>query len=265
MTGDEMKRESGSFSLSTFHFPLAALRRSAFHFPLSTLILLSTFHFSLSTAFAGSLRTRFTEVEMPDVPIGATVSPRLDDGTGYTLVNDSDRPLRVRLNAERPSFCEPVTPGPQYRPLPPSCKVSFDPQILDIAPHGTGAVLVAVSLPADPALAGRRFEVWLRAETLVGNAGVALVSRLRLSTSAQGAEVERSGKWKVESGKVESEKVDSGKGESENMEREESERETGEVRRETGEVRRETGEVRRETGEVRSEKESIEDGKEPSP
>ena len=152
-------------------------------------------------AVAGSLSTRFTEVDMPNVPVGATVSPRLPDGTGYTLVNDSDRPLRVRMNAERPSFCEPVTPGPQYRPLPPSCKVSFDPQILDIAPHGTGAVLVAISIPGDPALAGRRFEVWLRAETLVGNAGVALVSRLRLSTAAQGAAVERGN---VESGNVES-------------------------------------------------------------
>ena len=148
----------------------------------STLLLLSAFLFSLSTAFAGSLRTRFTEVVMDDVPVGATVSPRLADGTGYTLVNDSDRPLRVRLNAERPSFCEPVTPGPQYRPLPPTCAVSFEPQVFDLAPHATNAVLVAVSLPDDPALAGKRFEVWLRAEALVGNAGVALVSRLRLDT-----------------------------------------------------------------------------------
>ncbi len=133
---------------------------------------------------AGSLRTRFGDVAMDDVPIGETVSPLLPDGTGYTLVNDSDGPLSVCLSMERPTFCEPLPGHPLYKPLPSSCTVEFEPASFDLAPHATNAVLVKVTLPDDPALAGKGFEFWIRAVARSGQGGVALMSRVRLDTRA---------------------------------------------------------------------------------
>ena len=138
----------------------------------------------------GTLSTRFTTVVMEDVPIGCTVAPRLPDGAYYSVRNDSGRALQVRLNPERPGYCEPVPGEPGYAPLPDGRWIHFDPAVIDLPPHSQGESLITVAIPDDPAHYGKRYEFWVRASAEVGPSGVALLSRVRLQMRGAPAAVE---------------------------------------------------------------------------
>ncbi len=136
---------------------------------------------AVSAARGGTLSTRFSTVQCDDVPYNATIAPRLPDGTGYELRNDSDAPIVVAVRSLSPTFCEPVPGRKPFRPLPTNCVVRIEPERLEIAPHATAEAMVKIEMPDDPALEGGRFETWIRSEAIRGTFGVALVSRVRLT------------------------------------------------------------------------------------
>ena len=134
-----------------------------------------------SAVRGGTLSTRFSTVQCDDVPYNATIAPRLPDGTGYELRNDSDAPIVVAVRSLSPTFCEPVPGRKPFRPLPTNCVVRVEPRLLEIAPHAAAEAMVTIEMPDDPALEGGRYETWLRAEAVRGTFGVALVSRVRIT------------------------------------------------------------------------------------
>ena len=134
-----------------------------------------------SAARGGTLSTRFSMVQCDDVPYNATIAPRLPDGTGYELRNDSDAPIVVAVRSLSPTFCEPVPGRKPFRPLPTNCVVRIKPARLEIPPHAAVEAMVTIEMPDDPALEGGRFETWIRSEAIRGTFGVALVSRVRIT------------------------------------------------------------------------------------
>lgn len=139
------------------------------------------------SAAGGSLGTRFALVEMPGVVPGKSCAACLPDGSYYSLRNDSDVPLRVRLSCERPGFVE-RSPGARYEAIPDRGWVSFDPAVVELPPRSEGESIVRVTVPDAPENYGRHWEFHVRASAVAGQAGVMLTSRVRFDTVEAGAE-----------------------------------------------------------------------------
>lgn len=136
----------------------------------------------LSSAAAGTMETRFTTVVLEDVPVGAPVAVCLADGAYYGVRNASDRPLPVRFSAVAPGYCEPTPGGVRYEPIPSLDWIGIEPASVTVPPGGEAEALVTVTVSNAVEHVGRRYEFWLRAQTDQGQAGVALVSRVRFNT-----------------------------------------------------------------------------------
>ncbi len=137
-----------------------------------------------SALLAGSLQTRFTTVVLEDVPVGRPVALCLPDGGYYGVRNASERAVKVRFTAVVPEYCEPATGGVRYVAIPARDWVHVEPAVVTVPPNGEAETLVTVTVSNAPAHVGQRYEFWLRAEAAQGQAGVALLSRVRFNTVA---------------------------------------------------------------------------------
>jgi hypothetical protein len=102
-----------------------------------------------------SLATDFVEVLVQEVPPGGRY---VLEAKPVEVVNKSDLPLRLRYDAEVP---QPAELRAGYEPIPDAAWVSFEPRVFDLQPGGKARGKTVLYLPADQALAGRRFQVML--------------------------------------------------------------------------------------------------------
>jgi hypothetical protein len=140
----------------------------------------------LSVCTAGTLETQFTSVVVKDVPIGRWTRVVLADGRRYSLSNKSDRTVEAEVKAIKP-FGE-KDKLKWATPIPDISWVVIEPALLKVEPGVTREADVKISVPNDPAFAGRHYEVWLLAETVGGQFGVGLITRIRFNTVLAPAE-----------------------------------------------------------------------------
>jgi len=124
---------------------------------------------------AVALATRFIEHTVDGLEPGKS-HPLHDLAPSYALRNAGDAAVDVLLSAERPGA------SPPYEPIPDPSWVRFAPGKLRIAPGETASSEIAIDLPDDPSIFGRRFEVVLLARTAgTGAVSAGVRSRLRFS------------------------------------------------------------------------------------
>jgi hypothetical protein len=134
----------------------------------------------LSMCAAGTLETQFTSVVIKDVPIGRWTRVELDNGRRYSLSNKSDQTVEATV--------KPIKPFGERKklkwatPVPDLSWVKVEPDLLKLGPGVTGEADVKIAVPKDPAFAGKQYEVWLLAETVGGQFGVGLITRVRFNT-----------------------------------------------------------------------------------
>ena len=137
---------------------------------------------------AGSLQTPFTKVRVRDVPVGRWTRVQLADGRDYTVRNSSDRTVEIRLRAAKP-FDKPKGAN-VLASIPNPAWVTVKPVQFPLKPGATGTAEVRIVVPDQPEYAGKTYEVWLVAETVGGQFGVGLITRIQFNTVLQPTESE---------------------------------------------------------------------------
>lgn len=128
---------------------------------------------------AGTLETRFTTVLIKDLPVGHCTLLRLPDGEKYGVENKTGQTVEMVFSAVMPTQIEPATPP--WQSIPAIEWISISPLRVKAKSGRKAQTDVTISVPDDPALAGKNYEFWLRATT-EGQIGVSLVSRVRFNT-----------------------------------------------------------------------------------
>ena len=131
-------------------------------------------------AGAGSLQTRFTTVTVHDLPIGRWTRVELAGGEPYSVENTSPQKVRVALTSVRPF--EKKSVGRGYRLIPDPGWITVKPVVLDIEPGSSGHAEVRLTVPDDPAYAGKKYEGWLLAKGAGPQFQVGLITRIRFNT-----------------------------------------------------------------------------------
>ena len=109
------------------------------------------------------LRTEFGEVRLPKLAIGKSYSVWRLAETALVLQNTGEVAMDVRIDVLVPSHHD-LRPGAQ--PLPDRLWVSLERARLQLPARSTTRADVRVSLPYDPDLAGKTFQVDLRTSTV---------------------------------------------------------------------------------------------------
>lgn len=111
-----------------------------------------------------SLAVRFPDVEMENVAPGSVINLRQKGGVPYVVINGSDHAVDVDVTSERP--------GPKADTLKPGFEPVVDPEWLQIVPNrfkmGPGDIASAeliLSVPNDPSLIGKHFQIDIRSAT----------------------------------------------------------------------------------------------------
>jgi hypothetical protein len=133
-----------------------------------------------AAASAGSLETPFTSVVVRDLPVGRRTRVAGADGKSYTIRNNSDQTVEVRLTATKPFQME----GKQrtHEDIPDPSWLAIAPASLTLKPGEEGAAELILGVPDDPQYANRRYEVWLLAQTENGQMALGLISRIKFNT-----------------------------------------------------------------------------------
>jgi hypothetical protein len=106
-------------------------------------------------AVTNSLATDFVEVLVEGIP---PASRYVLDTKPVVVQNRSDTGVHLRYDAVVP---QPEEMRAGYEPIPDAAWIGFEPRVFDLPPGGTASGRVVVYAPADPALAGRRFQAML--------------------------------------------------------------------------------------------------------
>jgi hypothetical protein len=109
-----------------------------------------------------SLAVRFPEIEMENVRPGSVINLRQIRGVPYVLINGSDYPIAVNVGPEIP------VPGPSgakrdFEPVPNPEWLKIVPNRFKLGPGDIGSAEVILSVPDDPSLIGRHFQVNIHA------------------------------------------------------------------------------------------------------
>ena len=131
-------------------------------------------------ATAGSLTTRFTTLNVKDIPVGHWTEVALPGGERYSVTNDSDRDITLALRPSKPFGKRGRSR--RHTPIPDVGWVTVEPERLELGPHESGQARIAIRVPDDPAYAGRRYEVWIVAKSVGGQFAVGLATRIRFNT-----------------------------------------------------------------------------------
>lgn len=125
--------------------------------------ILSLFILLGSTAWGKlSLAVRFPEIEMENVEPGSVINVRQIRGVPYVVINGSDHAIDVKVGSEIP------VPGPagakvDFEPVPNPDWLKIVPNQFRLGPNDIGTAEVILSIPDDPKLVGRHFQVNIHA------------------------------------------------------------------------------------------------------
>lgn len=125
--------------------------------------ILSLFFLAGSTVWGKlSLSVRFPEIEMENVQPGSVINVRQIRGVPYVVINGSDYPIDVKVGPEIP------VPGPagvkvDFEPVPNPEWLRIVPNHFKLGPGDIGSAEVILSVPNDPKLVGRHFQVNIHA------------------------------------------------------------------------------------------------------
>ncbi len=133
-----------------------------------------------SLGLTGTIQTHFTTVMVKDLAIGFKTVVRLDGGERYNVENRTANEIEVAYSAVTPAWIQPDGGG--FIPIPDIKWVTITPSQVKIKSGKKGEVDVEVSVPDDARYANKKYEFWIRAETVGGSVGVALISRVRVNT-----------------------------------------------------------------------------------
>ena len=133
-----------------------------------------------SPIFAGTLQTRFTTVEVHDLPVGFWTRVELEGGEQYTVENTSTQKVKVTLKPSKPF--EPSAVGRGYRMIPDPSWITVEPTVIEVGPKSSGSAEVRIAVPCDPQYAGKRYEGWLVATGIGPQFHVGLITRIRFNT-----------------------------------------------------------------------------------
>jgi hypothetical protein len=134
----------------------------------------------------GSIETPFTIVHVKDLPVGRRTRVQLASGERYSVVNKSALDVELTLKGVIPY--DKRSRRNRWQPVPDPSWLSVTPAELTLAPGESGEADVTLAVPDDPKLSGKRYEVWLLAETTGGQFGVGLVTRIKFNTVPAPAE-----------------------------------------------------------------------------
>lgn len=132
---------------------------------------------------AAGLRTKFGEVVVRNIKIGQTYSLNTLISLPLRVLNTGDQTVELLIDPIKPS-AEQAHVG--YEIVPSTSWVRLEKQEFTVEPNHEAVTDVIVSIPNDPALMGRKFEVdlWSRTRTKVGMFGVGMQSRLLLHVAS---------------------------------------------------------------------------------
>jgi hypothetical protein len=108
------------------------------------------------------LAVRFPEIEMENVSPGSVINVRQIRGVPYVVINGSDHAIDVKVDPEIP------VPGPagsklDFEPVPNPEWLKIVPNHFKLGPGDIGSAEVILSVPDDPKLVGRHFQVNIHA------------------------------------------------------------------------------------------------------
>lgn len=132
------------------------------------------------------LAVRFPEIEMENVPLDSVINLRQARGVPYVVINGSDFPIDVSVAPEVP------VPGPSgtkvdFEPIPNPEWLKIVPNRFKLGPGDIGSAEVILTVPNDPALAGRHFQVNIHAGSdNEGEIAVGINSFIRFTVGALG-------------------------------------------------------------------------------
>lgn len=127
------------------------------------------------------LGARFGDVILEGAKPGQSYSLREASRVPFAVENRGDEATEVVIEFERPT---PDMTAKDYQPIPDPSWFKALPSRLSLAPHGMGYCDILLSLPDDPALAGKSFQVQVFARSVSSNGatfGAAVRGRIRVS------------------------------------------------------------------------------------
>ncbi len=132
------------------------------------------------------LAVRFPEIEMENVPLDSVINLRQARGVPYVVINGSDFPIDVSVAPEVP------VPGPSgakldFEPIPNPEWLKIVPNRFKLGPGDIGSAEVILTVPNDPKLVGRHFQVNIHAGSdNEGEIAVGINSFIRFTVGALG-------------------------------------------------------------------------------
>ncbi len=133
-----------------------------------------------------SLAVRFPDIVMENVGSGAVINLRQMKGVPYVVINQSDQPVDVLVEPEVP------IPGPaqakeDYEPVPNPEWLRIVPNRFKLGPGDLASAEVILTVPDDPKLIGRHFQVNIHAKTEgTGSLALAVNHYVRFSVGGPG-------------------------------------------------------------------------------
>ena len=131
------------------------------------------------------LAARFGDVILERVTPGRTYSLRDAAKVPLGLENRGDAETEVVIEFEPPMKVELVK---GYEPVPDLSWFKAIPNSMRIPAHGLGFFDILMTIPDDPKLVGRHFQLNVKATTRAGTFGVMVQNRIRLSIGGPGPE-----------------------------------------------------------------------------
>jgi hypothetical protein len=125
--------------------------------------LLSLIFLAGSTAWGKlSLAVRFPEIEMENVQPGSVINVRQIRGVPYVVINGSDHAIDINVGPEIP-VAGPAGAKLDFEPVPNPEWLKIVPNHFKLGPGDIGSAEVILSVPNDPTLVGRHFQVNIHA------------------------------------------------------------------------------------------------------
>lgn len=149
-------------------------------------VIVASLFLSVSVDAKLSLSVRFPDVELENVEPGSVINLRQRAGVPYVVINGSDASTMVDITAEIPTIASgSLREG--FEPIPHPEWVQIVPNRFKMAPGDIASGEVILSVPDDPQLIGRHFQVDLRSATDgPGMLAVAVKSYLMFTVGAAG-------------------------------------------------------------------------------
>ena len=134
-----------------------------------------------------SLGVRFPDLVMENVAAGTVINLRQLKGLPYVVINQSDEmTLDVLVEPEIPVL-GPAQAKEGYEPVPTADWLKVVPNRFKLGPGDAASSEVVLSVPDDPGLVGKHFQVNIKAKSQdVGMLALAVNSYVRFSIGAPG-------------------------------------------------------------------------------